>query len=295
MQILNRITSKLQHAIFDIKHIFSKDVLIFYWRGANDQNFGDQLNVDLIRYYGFQPVPCAPGKAEVFAIGSILHRYAKGHDGIVAGSGYIKPPQHITINPKNTIALRGPKTNSYFKKDDIPLCDPGILAKRIFGSFSTQHQIGIVPHFRDQDDPQLLSFLNNHPAIKLIDVLQKPEAVVREIAQCETILSSSLHGLVVADSYNIPAVWINFDDRQEGGEFKYLDYHGSLGIERRRISLGATPDLGMLLDQAVTVDPRVTDQKIMELERAFSTLRHRLIILRIHRVFKAVLSTIMHR
>lgn len=292
MKPLHRVTSKLKHAYLDIKHIFSKDVLIFYWRGANDQNFGDQLNLDLIKYFGLHPIPSSPGKAEVFAIGSILHKYVEGCDAIVVGSGYIKPPEHITIDPKNILALRGPQSNSYFNIDNIPLCDPGILAKRMFGLFSKQHSIGIVPHFRDKDDPRLHKLLNKHPGIKLIDVLQEPKHVAKEIAQCEIILSSSLHGLVVADSYSIPAVWINFDNRQEGGEFKYRDYHESLSINRGRVQLEANSDIDTLLSYAVKTDTQVTDKKIADLEKAFRKLRRRLIVLRTNRILGTIASKV---
>jgi len=55
------------------------------------------------------------------------------------------------------------------------------------------------------------------------------ESVIDRITECECIASSSLHGLIVADAYKIPNVWIRFGDDTFEGEFKYLDYFSGVG------------------------------------------------------------------
>ncbi len=292
MKLLRRIVSKTSGAISDLTRIFSRELLVFYWRGTNDLNFGDQLNLDLFKHFGYKPKHSNPGHAEVFAIGSILQKYLDRYDGIIIGSGYIKPPINSFREKGTILALRGPKTNSFEGQREIPLCDPGILAKKIFGIPEKCHQVGIVPHFRDQDDINLRVFLEHNKEIKVINVLQKPETVVNEIAQCNTILSSSLHGLVVADSYSIPAVWINFADRQEGGEFKFSDYHESLGIERKRITMDENSSIESLCKFAVKAPPSTVESKINELEDAFHKLRYHLVLLRIKRIIRAAAKTL---
>jgi pyruvyltransferase len=75
---------------------------------------------------------------------------------------------------------------------------------------------------------------------------------------CERIVSSSLHGLVIADAYGIPNAWLNSDggaggSRPGGGEFKFYDYFASVNKLRHaqdfHASVGKelTPDY--LLDQ----------------------------------------------
>ncbi|WP_370584428.1 polysaccharide pyruvyl transferase family protein [Ornithinimicrobium cryptoxanthini] len=39
------------------------------------------------------------------------------------------------------------------------------------------------------------------------DVTRRPEAVIAQISRCEEIMSTSLHGVVIAASYGIPAAW----------------------------------------------------------------------------------------
>ena len=46
---------------------------------------------------------------------------------------------------------------------------------------------------------------------------------------CAYIVSSSLHGICVAEAYGIPAVWVRLADNIVGGEFKFRDYYASTG------------------------------------------------------------------
>lgn len=283
---MDNIFSKFSRAVNELTHIFSRKIFIFYWRGSTDSNFGDQLNLDLLRYFGYTPVHSTPGHAEIFAIGSILGYYLDRYDGLIMGSGYIKPPNRISIKPKNVLALRGPLTNNYVKKKNTIMCDPGILSRKIFGEFEKSHQLGVVPHFRDKDDSVLKEFFKKNKDIKIIDVEQKPAEVVKEIARCEMIFSSSLHGLVVADSYNIPAVWINFSDRQTGGEFKFNDYHFSLGIKRTREKITEETTVKSLCQASVRAPYHITENRISGMERVFFRLRFHLVFLRMKRILK---------
>jgi pyruvyltransferase len=53
---------------------------------------------------------------------------------------------------------------------------------------------------------------------------------VREITSCEFILSSSLHGLVVADSYGIPNQWVEPAAEDIHNTFKFYDYYSALEL-----------------------------------------------------------------
>jgi len=45
------------------------------------------------------------------------------------------------------------------------------------------------------------------------------------------VISSSLHGLIIAHAYNIPAIWVRLGNRLYGDNIKFRDYLLSVGIE----------------------------------------------------------------
>jgi pyruvyltransferase len=51
------------------------------------------------------------------------------------------------------------------------------------------------------------------------------EYVVSEICASEKIISSSLHGIIIAESYGVPAVFLQ--DREDALNFKYEDWYES--------------------------------------------------------------------
>ena len=57
----------------------------------------------------------------------------------------------------------------------------------------------------------------------MINPTWKWEKVVDYIYSCDIILSSSLHGIIIADAYNIPNIWLDEFPLNEG-HFKFKDY-----------------------------------------------------------------------
>jgi pyruvyltransferase len=96
------------------------------------------------------------------------------------------------------------------------------------------HNLGILPHWSDDvlaTDPR---FAKYHPLV--IDPGGDPLDVVRAIGSCHKIVTSSLHGAVVADSFGIPRrieVAPTFAKGNEGGMFKFRDYNASVGVPHR--------------------------------------------------------------
>ena len=60
----------------------------------------------------------------------------------------------------------------------------------------------------------------------LIDPTDKWENVIDAIVSCKSVVSSSLHGLICSDAYNIPNLWIDEFELKEG-DFKFKDYFSS--------------------------------------------------------------------
>ncbi len=203
------------------------EVPVFYWNLVT--NWGDRLSPLLLqRFSRIEAVWSPVDKAELVCVGSILGNLVKpAYTGIILGSGKlfedgIVPPQaHI-------LALRGPLT-ARGVKGEFALGDPGLLADELVPVSEKHHELGIVPHWSDHTLAHDPRFLKYDPVIIRAD--QPPLDVIRKIGACKKIVSSSLHGLILADAFNIPrrfeetASW-----KREGGTFKVRDHNAALSL-----------------------------------------------------------------
>lgn len=157
----------------------------------------------------------------------------------VWGTGFIHSNEAMTQNffRKNVTfhALRGEKTKKRVEKIlrkeiDVPLGDGGLLASKLIEVGSKKHRIGIVPHFKEQDCEIFKKLAKKHDDSIIIDLKDDPVKVLKDISECEVIISSSLHGLIVADSFGIPNVYMKVTDNLMGDGFKFEDYYSSYGL-----------------------------------------------------------------
>jgi len=102
-----------------------------------------------------------------------------------------------------------------------------LLLPRIHnGEVAAKYEIGIVPHYVDEAGGR-----GRHPQYPIISPPRAdPLQAVDEIRECRAILSSSLHGIIVAHAYGIPAAWVRFSNLLSGDDSKFRDYAASAGI-----------------------------------------------------------------
>ena len=55
--------------------------------------------------------------------------------------------------------------------------------------------------------------------------------ILEEIASCEYVLSSSLHGLIVSDSFGIPNQRLVVSEKLVGDGYKFNDYYSAFGVK----------------------------------------------------------------
>ncbi len=60
------------------------------------------------------------------------------------------------------------------------------------------------------------------------------KSVIDEIAASEIVYTSSLHGIILAESYGVPAIF--FRGLGKSKDFKYLDYYYSTGRKDVKIA-----------------------------------------------------------
>ena len=154
-------------------------------------------------------------------------------------SGFMRKPEEefVSFYRKNIsfTAVRGKLSQEIIEKIYIPipnvvLGDAGLLASLLMKYPEKEYAIGIIPHYSEIYDPQAQKIMEYYKNAKLIDVRENPMHVIKEIASCEVILSSSLHGLVIADSFHIPNQHIVFSDMFSWQEFKYRDYYSAYDL-----------------------------------------------------------------
>ena len=170
------------------------------------------------------------------AIGSILEGVVDARRDQplwVWGSGFIKEGGKVEPTMLRCAAVRGPLTAKRLVSEVRPqaLGDPGVLADRLLRRpVQTRWEIGVVPHYVDLAHPLIGELRDRHSEAIVISPLLSPEVFVERIASCRAVISSSLHGLIVADSAGVPNMWVEFSDRIIGKGYKYRDYLANFGI-----------------------------------------------------------------
>lgn len=221
----------------DLWHRKQGHLPAYYFAGC--PNVGDLLTHYLLRQLYPQiterhpPVQVYSHRLpHLMGVGSIL-RLANEHSWVwgsgIIGEGYW--PERL--DPKKILALRGPITRQRLAQHlqiqltpQLPLGDPGILLPRVYQpAIKKKYRLGYIPHYVDQH--LLNTLVPQDPEVCIIRVQQAPETFISQLLACETLASSSLHGLILADAYGIPNCWLKFSDKIIGGHFKFLDYYAT--------------------------------------------------------------------
>jgi len=212
-----------------------------YWcrgKGRNDdtqRNFGDYLSPLIISRLSGKKVEYSPIKtADAISIGSILSRLHKlrkfpfpkkitvwGTGAATSHSRFPSYHHYAAVRGKHSLELLNCK-----EKDNIALGDPGLLTDQLFNLNRTNKQrcIGIIPHYVDSSDLSLLHLGEKYENIKILSVYSNIESLLQEIKNCDLILSSSLHGLIVSDSLGVPNAWLKISNKLND-DFKFYDYY----------------------------------------------------------------------
>lgn len=213
-----------------------------YWH-PDGYNFGDTLTPWLFLWYGAVAEFTRPPECVVVAVGSVLDSVPEDYTGMVWGTGLINDRPHVMPNAK-ILGVRGRLTAQRIGHPDANLGDPGLLVSRFLPAAEKTHVLGLVPHKIHVDHPTIQHLVS--PDVILIDPGEPAAVVAEKISSCSAIVSTSLHGLVVADSYGIPAAWADLADRplSGSGAFKFYDYESALSAGSRRVWI--TRDTTML-------------------------------------------------
>ena len=239
----------------------------FYY--AQLPNMGDLINPLLVKeifgleskrhtYLTCELSSIGSGLGQFTMIGNKLEKTLKRLSSLVIkrdvyiwGTGFINDNygEKETFYRKNMkfAAVRGKLSKARVekilnKKLDIPTGDVVILADRLIKEkIEKKYKVGIIPHFKEQDHPIFKKMNDKYENSIIIDLKEDPVEVIKRIAECETIISTSLHGLIVADSFNIPNQHIVVTKNMKGDGFKYRDYYSAYDLDVTPINLNNEP------------------------------------------------------
>lgn len=213
-------------------HAAKDQVNLHYWNAV--ENLGDTL-APVIFHWMLQQnglTNTLPKKKYVhlLTIGSILADDV--FDATVWGSGIHKIDAAYQLRAVRRLrkldirAVRGPITRALLLENgyNCPAVygDPGILLPKIYHperSVESQYEVGLIRHFRQAGD-------FTDPGVHKIDIVTEDyQAFVNELFLCKKIISSSLHGIILAEAYGIPTVflWEGLDDEL----MKFYDWYFS--------------------------------------------------------------------
>lgn len=204
---------------------------LYYWRQPNFVNFGDYLSLMLVERMVGQTVSVynrSIHKGPKFlAIGSILS--FAGEKDLVWGSGIngkVLSLNNYKFKNLDIRAVRGPLTRDYLVNKLHIKCpevygDPALLVPYFFHEFKKKEnpsrKYSIIPHYSE---------IHLFPKSKYPHAIYPTEPwdkVIEKITDSQFVISSSLHGLILADAFGIPARRLKITDHEK--DFKFVDYY----------------------------------------------------------------------
>ena len=208
-------------------------------------NVGDAINPYLVRKItgGFASwVSLNDERPKYMVCGSILNHSSLNCTVWGAGLAFSsdKIPYHQSI-----VAVRGNLTAKKIETRDSERAgycieyqgavgDPALLLPRFYNPIAREKKfkLGIIPHYIDMATvcEKLTQTELDSADFKIIDVCQPIEDFIDDLISCESIVSSSLHGLIISDAYSIPSAWVKFSNEIGGDDFKYHDYYSTTDL-----------------------------------------------------------------
>jgi len=200
-----------------------------YFKSVN--NFGDQLVGPIIKWLCGEDVAWVGNKVEgkLLCIGSEITRGVMRKNDVVWGYGGKYQKDMVVPEGVKILATRGKKTAALLKDTRVNVFgDPALLIAKVHKApeRTEEYNIGIIPHFTDA---KFFTHIK-HKKAKLFNILDDKWKIIEDMHKCKVILSTSLHGCIVAEAYGIPVVWIKPAKSIVGGlEFKWNDYFSGTG------------------------------------------------------------------
>lgn len=175
-------------------------------------------------------------KARLLTVGSILH-FANNND-VVWGSGRngkIDDKYHV-FDKLDVRSVRGPLTREFLQDKGINCPDiygdPALLLPYCFPELVA---LSKIKKYEITKIPNLNDFANFKLDINTLNPTMELFCILKRIVQSKFVIGSSLHAIIVAEAFGVPARLINSSHEDR---FKYDDYF--LGTGRNNAEFAST-------------------------------------------------------
>lgn len=250
-----------------------KRVNLHYWNSKIEigdncpYNLGDNLSEIIVTWMlekkGLSLNTKVRAKKHLYAVGSIL---SMGYqNATIWGAGFLEPLSNVRrffhsskCRKLDIRAVRGPVTRelllSIGHKCPEIYGDPALLLPLIYNpeEIEEHRDFLIIPHFSKEEEYVKKYGRSAIGTMKTNDY----EMIIKQIKSSKKVISGSLHGIILSESYGVPAIFLR--DRAAYKDFKYEDYYQSTG--RRQFSFASS------IEQAIEMDPMPLPKNIKELQ-----------------------------
>jgi len=229
------------------------DAMLFNWLRYGtvylpSYNVGDMISPIVVGGLSGRPVKRVNAwqRDKLVAIGSVLPAALNGDTVWGAGLKSAASRHHLVGKTGVDIrSVRGPLTRRELvaiglRCPDV-YGDPGLLLPLIYSPTRTcEYPVGIIPHIKQEADIRpLCQGLIEQGAI-VISPRQAWEQYVQCVNKCRLVVSTSLHGIIIADAYGIPAILMKHKQFMHDDAFKFEDYYESTS---RRLAWRSSEEL----------------------------------------------------
>ncbi len=213
---------------------FRRGVVLEWWQKS--VNVGDVLSPVIVSYMrdrlGLTDRPAKPlSRIHLMALGSLIGM--RRFDAVIWGSGiHCQETAENVARRQNYVhydvrIVRGPVTAEILKKAgyEVPdvYGDPAVLMPLIYESpvREKKYPVSVIPHV---GTPAALLPEGVHVIRTETDDYR---AFIDEIVSSERVISSSLHGIILAEAYGVPAVFCA--EGMENEKMKFTDWYAATG------------------------------------------------------------------
>ena len=236
------------------------NVMCYYWSKVD--NFGDYLSRVVFEYMTKKiKVNSNKKRKVIYGIGSILNLVSV--DSTIWGSG-LRLENDAAVLAKKELNLdfrlvRGPLTHQKLLEHNIitPSLygDPALILPMIYTPKIPQKRDDylVISHYVDYD--YLKNEINNDLIVNAGTLDFK--SIIDKIVGAKKVISTSLHGIILAEAYGVPAIWLK--NNGDVDDFKFNDYYYS--TNRTRIIKAHS------INEAINLKPMEMPKNIQELQK----------------------------